>query len=602
MGFELVNHYGPTESTVVATCGVVEVGEKRPGIGKPIGNTEVYVLDEEMELAPVGVVGELYVGGAGLARGYLGQAELTAERFVAHRYSAGGGERLYRTGDLCRWREMGELEFIGRADQQVKVRGYRIELGEIESVLGQHGSVVQAAVVAREEERGGKRLVGYVVRGKGQPIDGEGLREYMRERLPEYMVPAVVVEMEELPLTVNGKVDRKKLMELEVKAGGGTGWGSEEESYVSPRTGAEEVLCGIWAEVLGLERVGIHDNFFELGGHSVLAMQTISRMSKALNMKLELRSLFEHPTVAELVKAIEHKEEGISTQDIHPAGREAALPLSFAQQRLWFLDQIAPGNCAYNVHGEIRLQGRLNIQALEKSLREIVQRHESLRTVIRVVDGRAVQIIQSGEDFSLVRVDLSSYTKVDRELQAERLRRAEVRQQFNLATGPLIRALLIQMEEENYLLELTMHHIVTDGWSIGLFRKEMEALYGAYVQGSPSPLTPLPVQYADYAAWQRGRLQPDMLQEHLQYWKAQLAGVPVLELPDRLSQIVEHKLRRRPATRARRPVNEPPEAPWPAAGCHAVYDRAGSIPDSAVALFRLPGLCHRHTHRQQASG
>ena len=463
LGFELVNHYGPTESTVVATSGEVEVGEKRPGIGKPIGNTEVYVLDGEMELAPVGVVGELYVGGAGLARGYLGQAELTAEKFVAHRYSGRGGERVYRTGDLCRWRESGELEFVGRGDQQVKVRGYRIELGEIESVLGQHGSVGQAAVVAREEERGGKRLVGYVVGKAGEGIDGEGLREYMRERLPEYMVPAVVVEMEELPLTVNGKIDRKKLGDLEVKAGGA---GAREESYAGPRTGVEEVLCGIWAEVLGLERVGIHDNFFELGGDSILSIQIVARANRA-GVRVTAREMFERQTVAELAE-VAGTSVGVEAERGEVSGE---VPLT-AVQRWFFAQEMAE---PHHFNQAVLLEAREEVKAeeLERVVRGLMKQHDALRMRYRRKPGGEWEQNNGGYEEmgdEVVRVDLSG---VEEERQREELERAAEQWQgsLDLEQGPLVRVVLFEMGRGQKQRVLVLaHHLVVDGvsWRIVL--------------------------------------------------------------------------------------------------------------------------------------
>src|SRR5581483_9809946 len=375
---KLFNEYGPTE-TVVGCC-VYEVGSHLEAeaerdfvpIGRPIANTRLYLLDQRQESVPKGVVGELYIGGEGLARGYLNHADLTAESFVPSLHSDEIGGRMYRTGDRARYQEDGKIEFLGRIDHQVKVRGYRIELGEIEAALNEHAAVEQAVVLAREDEPGEKRLVGYVV--VNEPVGSQELRAYLSQRLPEYMVPVAFVELAELPLTPNGKVDRRGL------PAPGQGVGGEE--YVGPRTAVEEIVCGIIGEVLRVERVGIEDNFFELGGHSLLATQVVSRLRKLLGVEVPLRSLFTNPTVAALAREAEQRQRGgaSAAEAIERVGREQELPLSYAQQRLWFIDQLEPGSAAYNIPSAVRLRGRLDEAALRRSLNEIVRRHEVLRT------------------------------------------------------------------------------------------------------------------------------------------------------------------------------------------------------------------------------
>ncbi len=528
LGFEVVNHYGPTENTVVGTAGAVAVdGEegRAPSIGKPISNVRAYVLDGGMEPVPEGVWGELYLGGAGLARGYVGRAELTAERFVPDPHGGEAGGRLYRTGDVVRYLPGGELEFLGRADQQVKVRGHRIELGEIETVLGRHPSVREAVVVAREDEAGDKRLVAYVVwRGEA---DWVSVREALREKLPESMVPPVCVSLEQLPLTASGKVDRAALPGPE-EAGAGAG-------PVSPRTAVEEILAGIFAEVLGLETVGIHDDFFELGGHSLLATQVVSRVREALGVELALRQLFETPTVAGLagrLASVPQSDTAAAAPPLAPVGRDTPPPLSFGQQRLWLLQELEPQSVLYNVAAALRLCGRLDVPVLEASLASLVKRHEALRTRFGRIEGRPVQVIDDGTAWRLAHEDLSALPEAEREGEARRRSSEEARRPFDLSGGPLFRAQLLRLDERDHVLALAMHHAVSDGWSVGVLVRELRELYAAFAEGRPSPLPELPVQYADFAAWQREWLRAEVLDEQLAYWKGRLGGAPpVLELP-----------------------------------------------------------------------
>ncbi len=520
--FKLVNHYGPTESTVVATCAEVNAEEQRaPSIGRPIANTKVYLCDETLQLAPMGVAGQLMLASDSLARGYLGRPDLTAERFLPNPFSSEGGARLYLTGDVARYRADGQLEFLGRADSQVKLRGYRIELGEVEAALRSHDDVQDAVVVVSESE-GDKRLVGYVV---SADANSEQLREWLRQRLPEYMVPSVIVSLAELPLTPNGKVDRKALPAVRAEA----------REYVGPRNAVEEVLSGIWVVVLKQEQVSVHDNFFELGGHSLLATQLISRVRESFAVELPLRELFAHPTVAGLAEQVETAlRDGVkvTAPPLVRVSREQQLPLSHAQERLWFLDQLEPGSVAYNIPRAIRLTGRLDVEALARTLNEVVRRHEVLRTRFVAVNGEAVQVISSTAYVEMPVIDLSELPAEQQEAKARELAAAEAQQPFDLSEGPLLRVQLLQFGAEDHVVLFTLHHIVSDGWSTGILVREVGALYEAYIEGHESPLPELEVQYADYAVWQREWLQGEVLEQQLSYWRQQLgAELPVLQLP-----------------------------------------------------------------------
>ncbi len=515
----LWNVYGPTEITVWAT--VEEIcGEGPILIGKPIANTMAYVLDGEGQPVPVGVPGELLLGGAGLARSYLGRPDMTAERFVPSSVGE-AGSRLYRTGDLARYRADGRLECLGRIDYQVKVRGFRIELGEIETALARHPEVTAAVVVAREESSGDRRLVAYVVPRRAGAELADELRGWVRQSLPEYMVPAAWVHLAELPLTPNGKVDRKALPAP-----------VSEASAAGLRTPTEEVLAGIWARVLGLTSVGAEDSFFHLGGHSLLATQVISRVREAFGVELPLRQIFETPTLAGLARSIDATRAGdFAAPPLVPVSREEDLPLSFAQQRLWLLDQLAPGNPFYNLPGAMRLTGELDVEALRSAVREVVQRHETLRTGLASVDGKPVQRIEPVFEMEVPLEDLSDLPKDEREAMARR-RAAEVaRQPFDLSRPSLLRVVLLKLGEAEHALLFAMHHIVSDNWSLGVLTSEVARLYAAFAQGQPSPLPELPVQYADFAVWQRGWLQGEALERQLGYWEERLTGAPVVELP-----------------------------------------------------------------------
>ena len=531
---KLYNLYGPTEATIDTTWQEAERDRaetsEEVGIGRPITNAQVYVLDAQLQTVPVGVVGELYIGGAGLARGYLNRPTLTAERFVPHPYSAEPGARLYRTGDMVRWLEGVKLAYVGRVDEQVKLRGFRVELSEIEVVLRAHASVKECKVLVKADHVGGQQLVGYILSAHDErQASGAELREYLRDRLPEYMVPTVYMIMEKWPLTPSGKVDVRALPLPEVKRDKLMG------GYVAPETPVQQIVAGIWADLLKVEVVGAEDNFFALGGHSLLATQVISRVRDAFGQEVALRSLFEQPTVARLAQIIEvaqREGHGLEAPSLISVSREEDLPLSFAQQRLWFLDQLEPGNSFYNIPAAVRLRGVLNVAALERTLSEVVRRHEALRTHFIALYGEPVQVIEAAAPLQLEVLDLSALEEEVREAEVLRLAQLEARQPFDLWRGPLLRVGLLRLGKEEHVALVTMHHIVSDGWSMGLFINEVATLYAAYVRGDESPLEELPIQYADFAHWQRGWLQGEVLAAQLAYWRAELADAPtVIDLP-----------------------------------------------------------------------
>ncbi|HEX6095008.1 MAG TPA: non-ribosomal peptide synthase/polyketide synthase [Thermoanaerobaculia bacterium] len=519
----VVNGYGPTETTTFAiTHDILAVADDARSIplGKPIANTQVYILDGRGEPVPAGVEGELYIGGHGVARGYLNRAELTAERFLKDPFSADANARMYKTGDRGRWLADGTIEFLGRNDFQVKLRGFRIELGEIETRLSECAGVRDAIVIAREDVPGDKRLVAYLV--AEDELSVAGLRDSLSRQLPEYMVPSAFVQLDALPLTANGKVDRKALPSPETTA-------LSVREYEAPQGEIEEKLAALWQELLRVERVGRHDNFFELGGHSLLAVQLISHVRTALNVELPLRELFATSSLSALADAV--RAAGASTLDrIEIADRNQPLPLSLAQQRLWFLDQL-DGSAAYHIPTSLRLIGDLDVTALRAALDRLVARHEVLRTSFAAVDGVPYQQI-AAEDrgFALALRDLrgmENLPQVVAELTAE-----EARAPFDLSAGPLVRGSLLRVADDQHVLLVTQHHIVSDGWSLNLFTREVAALYAAFTRGEADPLPALEIQYADYAQWQRQWLQGEELARQFDFWKAHLSGAPaLLELP-----------------------------------------------------------------------
>ncbi|MBZ4423385.1 condensation domain-containing protein, partial [Myxococcus sp. RHSTA-1-4] len=418
------------------------------------------------------------------------------------------------------------LEYLGRTDFQVKLRGFRIELGEIEAALTAQPGVRQALVLVREDRPGDKRLVAYAVPAPGVSLEAETLRAALKQRLPEHMVPSAFVVLDALPLTPNGKVDRKALPVPEAPA--------STSGFTAPRTPTEELLAGLWAQVLGVEQVGADDHFFELGGHSLLATQVISRIRSTFGVELPLRALFEAPVLSSLARRIDTAVHARTVQapPLVPVPRTGALPLSFAQQRLWVIDQLEPGGAAYNIPTALRLRGPLDVAAMERAFTALVERHESLRTTFAVQDGEPVQVIHAPPRFPLAVVDLSTLPPAECEAEARRLVSREAQRPFDLANGPVFRALLLRLGEQDHVLLGTMHHIVSDGWSMGVLVRELAALYASQATGQDSHLPALPIQYADFAAWQRAWLRGEALERQLGYWRQQLSGAaPVLELP-----------------------------------------------------------------------
>jgi len=634
-GRRFFNAYGPTESTVCATVAQCFEGMNVLPIGRPIDNTQVYILDRHKQPVPIGVPGELHIAGVGLAKGYLNRPELTEEKFIPNPFSNEPGSRLYKTGDLARYLPDGNIEFLGRIDNQVKIRGFRIELGEIEALLAKHPNVRSVTAIDREDAPGNKRLVAYLVsnlipervsyhsecqlelngnaitihtqdistggvglvevpaieQGKSvrvhmqlpgeselrwlsgtvvwsrpqqagirfhltpseqaqveQSVDYQldtqelwktlqrtvagNLRDYLKQKLPDYMIPSAFVLMKALPLTPNGKIDRRALPAPD------NFHNEQEDQFVGPGTPTEAKLAAIWAEVLGLKRVGINDNFFELGGHSLLATQIISRIGQAFAIEFPLRHLFEAPTIASLSKAIETALHPVSQEQssgravsnslpaLVPVPRETYIPLSFSQEAVWSAQQLYPDSSAYNSPIALRFSGTLCPEALEKSINEIICRHEILRTTFPIVEGQPVQAIANKLALPLVIVDLQGIPPAKREVEAQRLYAVEVQYKFDLTSSPLIKATLLRLTSQEHWLLITMHHIITDGWSHDIFLQELDTLYKAFLNGLPSPLPEVLLQYADFTLWHRKRFNEEVLQKQLSYWLEKLADSP----------------------------------------------------------------------------
>lgn len=527
----LENQYGPSETHVVTRYRVRDHASgwpPLPPIGRPIANVRIHILDPNLNPVPIGIPGELHIGGVGLARGYFNRGDLTAEKFIPDPFDDGAGARLYKTGDRARYLPDGNIEFLGRVDDQVKVRGFRVEPKEIETVLGQHPAV-REAVVAAEGMGADRRLIAYVVAAPTAALSARYVKAFLKQKLPEYMVPSSVVFLNALPLTVNGKVDRRSL------PGPTASSAQSDANFSAARTATEEIVMAIWADLLKLERIDIHDNFFDLGGHSLLATRVVSRVRELFKIDLSLRSFVDDPTIARLAERIEKcrtEQLGAPDLSILPFPRGGELPLSYAQERLWFLDQLEPGSAAYNLSSAWRIRGSLDMAALERSLHELLRRHEALRTTFPSFDGRPIQMVAAEVTLSFSVIDLGHLGQAAREEEARRLAGEEAHRPFDLAHGPLFRASLIRFGKEDHDLLLTMHHIVSDGWSMGVLYRELALLYQAFSGRDSSPLADLPLQYADFAVWQRAWLQGETLEAQLSYWKAELTGAPpVLNLP-----------------------------------------------------------------------
>jgi len=536
-GLILTNAYGPTENTVISCCHCLTAAEQVRDplpIGRAIASSTVHILAADGQPVPVGVPGELCVGGDGLARGYVGRPDLTAEKFVPDLFAAEPGERLYRTGDLARFRPDGEIEFLGRIDRQVKARGFRIELGEVEAALGRCAGVASALVEVRQDPGGDRILVGYFVPAPGSAVAGseiaiDAVRSALRERLPEYMVPTAFVRLDAFPLTASGKVDREALPEPQT-AGGGEG-----EAPAAPRGPVEEALAGLWRELLGPVRLGMHDDFFALGGHSLMATRLLSRVRDTFRAELPLRAFFAEPTVAGLARQVAAARHGgrVPLDPPVPVPRAEPLPLSFAQQRLWFLEQLEAAGLSYTIPLAVRLRGPLDTAALAAAFTAVVRRHEILRTAFPEREGRPVQKIAPPAPFHLAEEDLGGLPVDVAERQCRERAAEEARLRFDLAAGAPLRARLFRRGAGDSLLVVCFHHMAADGWSTGLFWRELAAAYGAFSSGAMAPSGPPPaIQYGDYAVWQRRWLAGELLDELIASWKARLAEAPsALELP-----------------------------------------------------------------------
>jgi amino acid adenylation domain-containing protein len=530
-GIPIVNAYGPTECSDDVTHYMVYEPPALEIVNLPIGravsNTKLYLLDDRLEILPIGVAGELYVGGAGVGRGYLHNPALTAKAFIEHTFDNGESQRLYKTGDKARYLSDGNLEFLGRIDYQVKIRGNRIELGEIETVLSQHPNVREAVVIAREDRPGDLYLAAYLVTTAATPNPTE-LRDFLKQKLPAYMVPGAFVYLAAMPLTPNGKVDRKTLPLPDLDL-------SLRSDFVAPSTPTQETLATLWQEILNLPQVGIRDNFFELGGHSLLATQVIIRLRPLFGVELPLRRLFESPTIerlSEVIEATQATGAGLERSPIVPVSRQERLQLSFSQSRLWFLNQLEGGSATYNMPEPLQLTGDLDVAALESSVEGIIQRHEVLRTSFQTIDGEPVQVISNNSQIAVPFVDLLHLTGGAQSDRLQEIAIEESQQPFDLAVPPLLRVTLVRLGLETHILLVTMHHIISDGWSMGIFVDELSTLYRAICTETPAQLPELPIQYADFAQWQRQWLTGNILQSQVDYWEQQLATAPpLLELP-----------------------------------------------------------------------
>jgi amino acid adenylation domain-containing protein len=507
----IVNHYGPTETTIGKLLHTIEskrVYGKTIPIGKPFSNTKVYVLDAQQHLSPIGVPGQLYIAGDGLARGYLNNEALTNEKFTINPYNQ---TRMYATGDLVKYLEDGNLEYLGRIDQQVKIRGYRIELSEIERALNQIPTINQSVVIAKEDKQGNKQLLAYVVGNK--EFDKPQTIQVLKQSLPDYMIPASITQIDEIPLTLNGKIDYKALPDPEQPGQGG---------YSAPQDETEQRLAEIWQEILEVDQVGRNDDFFELGGHSLLAIRLISAVRKAFETEMPIGDIFDYPTIAQLKTRLNKSHAVLPAITQQP--KAGPIPLSFSQERLWFIDKLE-GSRQYHIPSVLRLKGELNIEALQNSIQQIVNRHEILRTTIQEVDGQGYQYIKAKDLWKL-----EQKLNVTQE-QLPELVKQLIDKPFDLNADDMLRASLLELETTDHVLVVTLHHIASDGWSTSILVKELVKLYESYIHKQNPNLAALPVQYADYAIWQRTYLQGELLETKLDYWKDKLQGAAPLDLP-----------------------------------------------------------------------
>ncbi|MBC9908991.1 non-ribosomal peptide synthase/polyketide synthase [Chitinophaga varians] len=529
----LHNQYGPTEAHVVSAYMIQPDDYTQrvlPPIGKPIANTRLYILDANGNPCPVGVPGELFIGGVQVAKGYLNLPELTAERFMADPFDVSGNGRLYKTGDICCWLPDGNINYLARKDDQVKIRGNRVEIGEVESVLGQCELVAQCVVLVKNDQYGNKRLVAYVV--PQRRFGKDELRTWMQSRLPDYMVPSLFITLPELPLTNNGKINKRALPEADLSALGGA-------TYVAARNLTEQQLADIWSSLLQVEKIGIHDNFFELGGHSLLAMRLQSALRKQMEVEVAVKSIFAHPTIARLAAFIRQNGKGWLLPAVTPQQRPELIPLSYSQERLWFIDQME-GSVQYHMPVVLRMEGTLDKDALAYAFQDLVTRHEVLRSVIVQLDGHSGQQILPAQKWQLQQIDLCGRQQAIADCRA--LVHTLIRKPFDLTRDHMLRVHLIALNAATHILVMNMHHIASDGWSIGVLFRELIALYNGYATGDKVKLPPLDIQYADYAIWQRKYMSDEVLATQLSYWKENLKHVQALQLPtDKVRPAVKGK-------------------------------------------------------------
>ncbi|PEM67651.1 non-ribosomal peptide synthetase [Bacillus pseudomycoides] len=525
----LHNHYGPSETHVVTSYTILDVDKEDnlPPIGRPISNTKLYVLDKNLKLVPLGVVGELYISGDCLAREYLNRPELTKEKFIENPFCLESDEKMYKTGDLVRYKSDGNIQFLGRIDSQLKIRGYRIEPSEVESIINQFLGIKEVVVESKNNASGYPYLIAYYVTDGMKQIKNEEIESFLVDKLPDYMIPRFYVQLDAIPLTPSGKINRLILPDPNLKK-----FNYSEANILETET--EKQMALIWSEVLGYEHIGREDNFFHLGGHSLIATQVISRIRKKFNIEIPLRGIFEYPVLKYYCKQLDKellKERFILNDEILSIEKEKECPLSFSQERIWFFDQMEPGNSVYNLDYSIEITGELDISLLEASLNFVVNRHEILRTTFQEVDGNPVQVIALESYIPVSYVDLR-YISNDRVFEyARQLAADEVNRPFNLAEGPLIRAKVYQLDLNRYILVVSMHHIVTDGWSMKLFGEELFSYYKSYGKNTISHVPKLPIQYKDFAYWQRKQKRGN-LQKQLAYWKEKLNGeLPILNMP-----------------------------------------------------------------------
>jgi amino acid adenylation domain-containing protein len=514
---KIINGYGPTENTTFSLTYPINnvILNGSVPIGKPLNNRTAYVLNSNLKTQPIGVPGEIYLGGAGLSAGYLNNQILTDEKFVANPFEL--NERIYKTGDLGRWLPDGNMEYLGRLDEQVKIRGYRIELGEIESAIQNMKSIVRSTVALKQDSLGNKKLVAYVI--SESKFDKEQAISQLQLVLPEYMVPQFWVELQDFPLTPNGKIDKKALPDPDLSA-------QLSEKYLAPQTKTELDLAEIWQELLDIETIGILDDFFELGGHSLLVIRLLSLIRRDMDVELGVKDIFENPTIQQLAAYVQSSNKGLKMPAITPQKRTEFIPLSFSQERLYFIDQLN-GSVQYHISSVLRFNGQLNINALNASFNQILHRHEVLRTVIKQHNGLVFQEVNSLNEWQINRKDVSNLSAKELDKLISKL----VNKPFNLAKDLMLRVHLLRTSQDSYLLVLTLHHIASDGWSASIFVKELIEFYVSSVQNKVPNLKPLAIQYADYAIWQRNYLQGNLLEQKLEYWKSKLQNNTPLQLP-----------------------------------------------------------------------